>query len=390
VASSRDHLISRLEAAPLTNTTCSFQITVKQKKTVTEAKIMMHTLPDPATMYNALLQKDSAFEGIFVVGVITTGIFCRPTCRAKKPKQENVEFFRTPQEAVQHGFRPCNICQPLSYKGAIPDWLQPLMVEVNSTPGIRLKDADIRQRGIDPNRVRRWFQRHHGMTFQSYLRTLRIGKAFGRIRYGEKVIEAAFESGYESLSGFTESFKKMTGFSPNQSHRQELITITRILTPLGPMLAGATEQGICLLEFIDRKMLETQLRRLNTLLNAKCVSGTHSHFDALDLQLKEYFSGTRTTFELSLVLPGTHFQQSVWEGLQTIPYGTTRSYQQLAGLLGIPNAVRAVARANGDNRIAIIIPCHRVIGKNGKLTGYGGGLWRKEYLLDHESRHTSM
>lgn len=123
------------------------------------------------------------------------------------------------------------------------------------------------------------------------------------------------------------------------------------------------------------------------MLLARCVPGTHAHFDALNLQLEEYFAGTRETFELPLVLPGTLFQQSVWEGLQMIPYGTTRSYQEQAEFLENPNAIRAVAKANGDNRIAIIIPCHRVIGKNGKLIGYGGGLWRKQYLLDHEFKH---
>ena len=348
---------------------------------------MTRPLPDNATMYTALLRKDSTFEGIFVVGVKTTGIFCRPTCTAKKPKPEHVEFFSTPREALQHGYRPCKICQPLSCKGEIPEWLQPLMAEVEATPGIRLQDAELRQRGLDPNRVRRWFRQHHGMTFQSYLRTLRIGRAFGRIRHGEQVGEAAFESGYESLSGFAETFKNMTGFSPQQSRHRNLITITRILTPLGPMLAGATEQGICLLEFIDRKMLETQLKRLNTLLHAACVPGTHALFAALDRQVQEYFAGTRTAFDLPLVVAGTPFQQAVWEGLRTIPYGTTRSYQEQAALLGSPQAVRAVARANGDNRIAILIPCHRVIGKNGKLTGYGGGLWRKEYLLNLERAH---
>lgn len=347
----------------------------------------MRTLPDAATMYNALLEKDSAFEGIFIVGVKTTGIFCRPTCTARKPKLKNVEFFRSPQEALQHGFRPCKVCQPLSYKGAVPDWLQPLIGEVNRTPGIRLKDGDIRERGLDPNRVRRWFKKHHGMTFQCFLRTLRIGQAFGRIRYGEKVIHAAFGSGYESLSGFTESFKNMTGFSPKQSRQKNLITITRLLSPLGPMLAGATDQGICLLEFIDRRMLETQMKRLNTLLDARCAPGNHHHFKALNLQLKEYFEGTRTAFDLPLVLPGTPFQRLVWQGLSKIPYGATRSYQEQANFIKKPKAVRAVAKANGDNRIGIIIPCHRVIGKDGKLVGYGGGLWRKKYLLEHELKH---
>lgn len=347
----------------------------------------MHPLPDAATMYNALLKKDSAFVGIFVTGAKTTGIFCLPTCTARKPKQEHVEFFRTPQEALQNGYRPCKICQPLFLRGAIPGWLQPLIAEMTATPGIRLKDAEIKQRGLDPNRVRRWFRQQHGMTFQSYLRTLRIGQAFGRIRHGERGIDAAFESEYESLSGFTESLKNIIGFSPNQSHHRTLITVTRILTPLGPMLAGATEEGICLLEFIDRRMLETQLKRLNKLLHATCVPGTYAHFKALDLQLKEYFAGTRMTFELPLVLPGTPFQRTVWEGLRMIPYGTTRSYQEQAAFLRVPHAIRALAKANGDNPIAVIIPCHRVIGKNGKLVGYGDGLWRKEYLLNHEFKH---
>ena len=347
----------------------------------------MRTMPDATTMYDALLRKDSDFDGIFIVGVKTTGIFCRPTCRARKPKRQNVEFFGTPQEALQQGYRPCKVCQPLSEHGAIPEWLQPLMNEVNETPGIRLKDWDIEQRGVDPNRVRRWFQKNHGMTFQCYLRTLRIGHAFGRIRYGENVTNAAFASGYESLSGFAESFKNTTGFSPSQSRSREIITVTRITTPLGPMLAGATEQGVCLLEFVDRRMLETQLKRLNTLLNATCIPGSHAHFTNLSVQLKEYFSGKRREFEIPLVMPGTPFQQLVWDGLMTIPYGTTRAYSEQAELLKKPRAVRAVAKANGDNRIAIIVPCHRVLGKSGKLVGYGGGLWRKQYLLDHESRH---
>jgi len=223
------------------------------------------------------------------------------------------------------------------------------------------------------------------MTFQAYLRALRIGQAFGRIKHGERVAGTAFESGYESLSGFADSFKKTAGFSPSKSQESQLIATTRILTPLGPMLAGATDDGICLLEFVDRKMLETQLRRLSKLLNAECVPGFGKHFNKLNDQLQEYFSGKRREFDVPLVLPGTPFQQRVWAGLQTIPYGSTRSYKEQAETIGLPNAVRAVAKANGDNRIAIIIPCHRVIGANGELIGYGGGLWRKRYLLNHES-----
>lgn len=131
-------------------------------------------------------------------------------------------------------------------------------------------------------------------------------------------------------------------------------------------------------------MLETQLRRLGKLLRAECVPGFSKHFDRLNAQLQEYFSGKRKEFDLPLVLPGTPFQRKVWAGLQTIPYGRTRSYKEQAEAIGSANAVRAVAKANGDNRIAIIVPCHRVIGADGELVGYGGGLWRKRFLLDLE------
>lgn len=348
---------------------------------------MEHTFPDSATLYTALVNRDSSFEGIFVAGIKTTGIFCRPTCTARKPKPENVEFFRSAHDALLRGYRPCKVCSPLEYQGAAPDWLKPLLAEIDANPQIRLKDAELRERGLDPSRVRYWFKKQHGMTFQAYLRALRIGQAFGRIKVGEGVTGMAFESGYESLSGFSDSFKKTTGFAPSQSAQRGLITTIQILTPLGPMMAGASEDGICLLEFIDRRMLETELKQLSKFLNAECVPGASKYFDPLNEQLEEYFAGTRKAFDLPLVLAGTPFQQKVWTELQTIPYGTTRSYKQQAEALGMPNAVRAVANANGDNHIAIIIPCHRVIGSDGKLTGYGGGLWRKQHLLDLETSH---
>ena len=334
--------------------------------------------------YSALSRRDSAFEGIFVVGVKTTGVFCRPTCSARMPKRENVEFFRSAREALAHGYRPCKICTPLEYQGAPPDWIRPLLNEITVTPTLKLRDRDLRERGLKPSRVRYWFKKQHGMTFQGYLRSIRISQAFGKIKQGEKVADTAFESGYRSLSGFTDSFKKTAEFSPSKSQSNQLIHTTKIITPLGPMLAGATEEGICLLEFTDRRMLETEIKRLSKLLNGSFVPGISKHLDKLNRQLGEYFSGRRKEFDLPLVLPGTGFQKKVWEELQTIPYGSTRSYDEQAEKIGMPKAVRAVAKANGENSIAILVPCHRVIGTNGELNGYGGGLWRKEYLLNHE------
>ena len=347
---------------------------------------MNHHLPNQDVLYAALLDRDASFEGTFIVGVKTTGIFCRPTCRARKPKRENVEFFDSAHEALLHGYRPCKVCTPLEYKGTPPDWLKPLLDEISESPYLKLKDSHLRERGLEPSRVRYWFRKQHGMTFQEYLRVLRIGQAFGRIRHGEKVASTAFDSGYQSLSGFTDSFKKAADFSPSESAHKTLIPTTRILTPLGPMLAGATDEGICLLEFIDRRMLETQIKRLSRLLNSKMIPGTHNLFEPLNRQVQEYFAGQRKVFDIPLHLPGTPFQKQVWEGLQTIEYGLTRSYREQAEAMGSPRAIRAVARANGENRIAILVPCHRVIGVNGELIGYGGGLWRKQYLLNLEAR----
>jgi AraC family transcriptional regulator, regulatory protein of adaptative response / methylated-DNA-[protein]-cysteine methyltransferase len=341
-------------------------------------------LPDNETMYNALLNKDSSFEGIFFVGVRTTGIFCRPTCPARKPKKENVDFFSSVKEALQFGYRPCKVCKPLQLNGEAPGWLKNLMKEIEENGTAKFNDSDLRRKNIDPARIRRWFKKHHGITFQSYLRLLRVNKAFGSIKYGEKITESAYNTGYESLSGFTDAFKKAAGFSPSKSKVKKIISVTRILTPLGPMLAGAVDEGICLLEFTDRRMLETQIKRLKKLLNAELIPGQSKHFEELDRQSKEYFEGKRKVFNLPLILDGTIFQQKVWSELLKIPFGKTRSYLEQAAALSNPKAIRAVARANGDNRIAIIVPCHRVIGKNGELVGYGGGMWRKQFLLNLE------
>jgi AraC family transcriptional regulator of adaptative response/methylated-DNA-[protein]-cysteine methyltransferase len=150
------------------------------------------------------------------------------------------------------------------------------------------------------------------------------------------------------------------------------------------MFAAAVPEGICLLEFTDRKALPTELKALAKHYNATILQGDNPHFAKLKAQLAEYFGGSRREFDLPLAMPGTAFQQSVWQELLTIPYGSTRSYAGQAERLGKPNALRAVANANGMNRMSIIVPCHRVIGSDGHLTGYGGGLWRKQWLLELE------
>lgn len=357
---------------------------LRQMKQMEPAK-NTQSLPDRTTMYEALVRKDTHFEGVFLAGIRTTGIFCRPSCTARKPKPENVEYFHDAKSAIAHGYRACKVCRPLTTLGTSPDWLQPLLDEIDAESSIRLAAEDLRQRGLDPTRVRRWFQKTHGMTFTAYLRMRRINQAFGQIRDQHPVTQVALASGYESLSGFGNGFKKAMGASPAKIQDADVIAITRLLTPLGPMLAGASDVGICLLEFTDRPMLETQLDRLKKRKRATLLPGPSPLFETLQIQLQEYFANQRTRFDVPLDTCGTPFQQRVWAELQRIPYASTRSYAQQAAALGQPKAVRAVARANGDNRISILIPCHRVIGADGTLTGYGGGLWRKQRLLEIEA-----
>ena len=167
-----------------------------------------------------------------------------------------------------------------------------------------------------------------------------------------------------------------------------MIRIVKIETPLGEMIAGATDEGICLLEFDDRKRLTSEYKDLTRQLKTSIENGENIHTKILKKQLKEYFNGERKDFNLPLVTPGSEFQNKVWKELQNIEYGATRSYQEQAIALRKPDSIRAVANANGMNRIAIVIPCHRVIGSDGRLVGYGGGLKRKKWLLDHEKTHS--
>ncbi len=337
--------------------------------------------------YRALLEKDSRYEGTFIVGVKTTGIFCRPTCTARKPKKENVEFYKNTKEAILKGYRPCKVCRPLEKPNETPRFIKSLLEEIAADPSKKLKDWDLKQRGIEPHTIRRWFMKNHGITFHAYQRMCRINTAFKRIQAGETVTATAYESGFESISGFAESFASVFGVAPSKSKHQQLIDFARIETPLGTMVACAVAQGICLLEFTDRKMLETELKSLAKTLNASIVQGSNPHFDQLKAELDEYFAGKRTRFDVPLFTPGSSFQNEVWAALQQIGYGSTRSYTQQAAAIRKPQAIRAVANANGMNRISILIPCHRVIGADGSLTGYGGGLWRKKWLLEHEKKH---
>jgi AraC family transcriptional regulator of adaptative response/methylated-DNA-[protein]-cysteine methyltransferase len=350
----------------------------------------MQVLDQPTIrkFYHALVARDASYLGTFLVGVKTTGIFCLPTCRARKPKLENVEFFTEVKDVLQHGYRPCKICRPTKHAHQPPATVEQAVALLHQQDNLRLTDADLRRAGLPPEPIRRWFKQHYGLTFQAYQRMLRVNNAYQALQKGQSVTRAAYDAGYESLSGFGYTFQRLLGKKPSRAQQQAIILLARFTTPLGPMYACASEQGVCLLEFTDRRMLETEFGDLQQRLQATIMVGENDHLRQLQRELTEYFAGTRQTFSVALDTPGTPFQQSVWQELLSIPYGATRTYQEQAQHLGRPGAVRAVASANGHNRVAIVIPCHRVIGKDGSLTGYGGGLERKAWLLQHEQQHT--
>lgn len=335
--------------------------------------------------YQALLERDAEFDGIFFVAIKTTGIFCHATCRAKKPKFENCLFYEKAEEALLAGYRPCKICQPLSYPHQLPEEVRILVNAVESDPEKRWKEEDFRNLGIHSATARRKFKAVYDMTFVQYARARRMGMAFKNIQEGQPITEQQLAMGYQSPSGFSDAFSRTMG-NPVKKADLKLLTAYFITTPIGRMLALADDNYLYLLEFDNRRGLEREIEVLRSRLNARIIHGTNALLQQLEKELTAYFSGDSADFTIPLHLGGTTFQQAVWGLLQKIPVGETATYKDLAQLLGDVHKVRAVGNANGANQIAILIPCHRVITSSGKLGGYGGGVERKKYLLQLERK----
>lgn len=337
--------------------------------------------------YRALLEKDNQFDGVFYVGVKTTGVFCRPTCPARKPKFENCEFFESAQAALLASFRPCKRCKPLSHPKEVSDLVRFLVSAVEKEPTKRWKTADFKALAIDESTARRQFKKRFGMTFVAYARARRMGEAIKEIRQGKSVIDAQLEAGFESGSGFRDAFSKIFGQVPARAHQQTtLLKAAWMDTLLGPMIAIADEQALYLLEFVTRRGLEKEIERLRA-RGFPIIPGSTPPIESIKKELAHYFEGTLLKFSTPYRVFGSAFQQAVWLALCKIPYGETKSYREQAIALGRPSAYRAVANANGANQLALIIPCHRIISSDGTLGGYGGGVAVKQWLLEHEKRH---
>src|SRR5216110_1313120 len=272
----------------------------------------LELLPPSETMYRALVNRDPSFEGIFFVGVRTTGIFCRPTCTAKKPARENVDFFATPNQALHDGYRPCLRCHPMNPDKQLPELIERLRVEVERAPGGRLTDKELAAMAIDPSTARRQFKRHYGMTFQAYYRARRLGLALSQVRQGGRVDQARNGSGFESDSGFREAFAKIFGDPPTNAKASAPVFAERIDTPLGAMIAAADDEVLRLLEFFDRRATERELSVLRKRLRTNVVPGKHRHLEAVRSQLADYFSGKNLKFNIPLAPVGSRFQLQAW------------------------------------------------------------------------------
>lgn len=344
---------------------------------------MLTQLPSRRTLLGAVARRDAAWDGLFIVAVKTTGIACRPTCPSRHARPENLAFFATLEAAREAGFRPCLRCRPDEH-ATEPEWWARLVEMVDRAGTDRLTDADLAAAGFDPVRVRRHCRREFGTTFHAWLRARRLAAAQQRLRAGATLDAVIIDSAWESHSGFRDAFSRLIGAPPGRARDGEPVIASTVVTPLGTMVAAAVDAGVVLLEFGDIARLTAQAPTLRKWFHGPVVAGTHRHLTQLFAELEQYFAGTRDAFTVPLVLRGTPFELAVWGALQNIPYGTTCSYADIAREVDNPRAVRAVGSANGRNRLAIVVPCHRVVNTGGKLGGYGGGLWRKVRLLEIE------
>jgi AraC family transcriptional regulator of adaptative response/methylated-DNA-[protein]-cysteine methyltransferase len=336
---------------------------------------------DDEARWRIALAKDRRFDGCFVTGVMSTGIYCRPSCPARPPKRENVRFFAGPADAEAAGLRACLRCRPEAQardEAAVAEALRLLRVADEMLPLDRLAAAT----GYSPTHFQKVFKRAVGLSPAAYQRALRMEHAAEMLSGGESVTDAIYEAGYSAPSRFYEASGQL-GMAPSAwaaGGRGVTIRWAVVSTSLGPMLVAATDKGVCRLSFNEGgEALAVRFPR------AELVEGGE-HFAALLQQVIDAVEAPGTDHSIPLDVQGTAFQQAVWRELRRIPAGETRSYAEIAAAVGKPGAVRAAGSANGANNIAVLIPCHRVIRSDGSLGGYAYGLEIKQRLLDKERK----
>jgi len=344
------------------------------------------TANDADASWAAFERRDRSWDGRVIGAVRTTGIYCKPSCPAKRPKREHVEFFACGEEARAAGYRPCLRCKPDEVgrdREAVAKAVK-LIEAAEETPTLDQLASAV---GYAPHHFQRLFKREVGLSPAEYARALRAKRAEGALKSSGRVTDAIYDAGYSAPSRFYADAKERMGMAPSawrDGGRGETIRWTTVDSPLGPLLMATTSKGICRLTFDDSVQA---LQRLFP--NAELVEDDGSMAQLIEGVLAAV-EHPATVPELPIDVAGTAFQEAVWRELRKIPAGETRSYAQIAAAIGQPKAVRAVGTANGDNHVAVLIPCHRVIRSDGSLGGYAGGLDRKRKLLEAEGAMQSL
>ena len=346
---------------------------------------------DEDALWQAVEQRDARYDGRFVMGVRSTGIYCRPVCPARLPRRAVVVFFSDPQAAEQAGFRACKRCRP-NDPSAPPQALAERAMRLieaaldGPEPAAPTLQALGSALGVSPYHLQRTFKAVTGLSPRQYAAARRASALKSHLRGGSPVTEAVYEAGYTSSSRIYEQTGAALGMTPGAYRRGGAgmeIRYTTFDTPLGCLLIAATERGVCALQLGDDPSA------LGEALAAEFPQATLRPDDdglaEAAAALREHLTGRRPLLDLPLDVRGTAFQQRVWAELRKIPYGQTRTYTQVAKAIGQPNAVRAVARACATNPAALVIPCHRVVRAGGALAGYRWGLARKKTLLENET-----
>lgn len=345
------------------------------------------TPPKADWRWLAIRDKNGRFDGVFYFAVRTTGIFCRPSCSSRTPRPENVAFYAEPQLAQSDGFRACRRCRPLetSYVGKNAELItKALEVLRDADAGIATIEELSNTIGVTPGHLQKTFKAVLGLSPKEVVDMMRIENFKENVRNAD-VTTSLYDSGFGSSRSLYEKAGERLGMTPatyKKGGKGMKINYTIVDSPLGKLMVAATERGICAVSFGDDE--ESLTKELSTEFFA-------AEIDRDDVVLKDAvnsilrgMTGERTILSLPLDIRGTAFQMRVWSELRKIPYGETRSYAEVAKALGNPKAVRAVARACATNPVALVNPCHRVIGSDGQLSGYRWGIERKKKILDQE------
>jgi AraC family transcriptional regulator of adaptative response/methylated-DNA-[protein]-cysteine methyltransferase len=341
---------------------------------------------DPETAWAAFERRDRSWDGRVIGAVKTTGIYCKPSCPARRPKREHVEFFANAEEARAAGYRSCLRCKP-DEVGRDREAVGKAVKLIEAADEPLTLDELAGAVGYAPHHFQRIFKRDLGVSPAEYARGLRNRRTEAALMTNGRVTDAVYDAGYSGPSSFYSDAKERLGMTPSawrNGGRGETVRWTHFDSPLGRMLIAATSKGICRLTFDDSVQ---SLQRLFP--HATIVEDSGGLRELVEGALAAIES-PRAAQELPIDVAGTAFQEAVWRELRKIPVGETRSYAQIAAAIGQPTAVRAVGTANGDNHVAVLIPCHRVIRSDGTLGGYAGGLDRKRKLLSNELARGSL